>query len=171
MGIKVTMSEQEASSSAREVLPAGKYLVAVSDGALKASQSEKNNGKPYYNMELTIQDGKYAGRKVFTNVMCFAGALYSMTQILKADGVEFQGTNFQVPEHDENEIPELDHFIGREYVVKLSVEPARTDKATGKTYDERNEVRSWYAKSTWTGAAKEDAKAATGSNKNPLLPK
>lgn len=171
MGIKVNMSEQEASSSAREVLPRGKYLVAVTDGSLKASQSEKNKDKPYYNMELTIQDGKYAGRKLFTNVMCFEGALYSMTQILKADGVEFVGTKFQVPGLDECEIPELDHFMGREYVVQVSVEAPRTDKATGKTYDERNEVKGWFSKSTWAGAAKEDAKAATGSTKNPLLPK
>jgi hypothetical protein len=171
MGIKVTMSQQEASSSAREVMPTGKYLVAVTDGSLKQSQSEKNAGKPYYNMELTIQEGTYAGRKLFTNVMCFEGALYSMTQILKADGVEFEGSNFQVPGHDENEIPELDHFMGREYVVKVSVEPARTDKASGKTYDERNEVKSWFSKKTWKGATAEDNKAATGSSKNPLLPR
>lgn len=169
MGIKVNMSENEAKSASLEVLPAGKYLVAVSDGKLmECGPESKNPGKPYYNMELTIQSDKYEGRKLFTNVMCFNGALYSLSQILKASGVAVDRNGaFQVPEHEENEIPELDWFIGREYVVRVAVQAANRGK-DGKDYPERNEIKGWLS-------AKTDVTASTGATngaakKDSLLP-
>lgn len=171
MGIKVNMTTKEGSSAALDPLPAGKYLVAVTDGSLKQSSSAKNPGKPFYNLELTVQEGTYEGRKIFTNVMCFEGALYSIAQMLKALGVEVtvvgDNASFQVPDHEENEIPELDFFMGQIFVVKLSVEKERT--VEGKTYSERNEVKSWSSSKDWKGpGAAPSANNPTG--KNPLLP-
>jgi hypothetical protein len=161
MGIKVNMSDKEASSAPREPLPNGKYLVCWSDGSLAFSKSEKNNGKPYYSAELTVQDGKYEGRKIFTNVMCFEGALYSMSQIIKALGYAIGSDgSFMIDGHDANEIPELDWFIGRSFVVSVKTTPERTDKVTGKTYAARNEVGSWFPASDWAGAPAEATKAS-----------
>jgi hypothetical protein len=168
MGIKVVATSQEASSAPRDPLPAGKYLVSVTDGNLKASKSQKNSGKPYYALELTVNDGKYDGRKLWTNVMCFEGALYSIVQMLKALGVEFDASgNFQVPAHDENEIPELDWFIGQQFVVAVKITPP-SKGPDGKEYDARNDVKSWDSAKTWTGApASEETKSKGG---NSLLP-
>lgn len=169
MGIKVNMTEQEASSAPRENLPAGNYLVAVTDGSLAQSKSTKNAGKPYYSLTLTVQDGKYAGRNIYTNVMCFDGALYSIVQMLKALDVPFQGQTFHVPDHEEMEIPELDWFLGKEFVVQVKITPARKDPATGKEYDARNDVKGWMAAKDWAGAPAEEKKVAA-STKNSLLP-
>ena len=168
MGIKVNMSDKEASSSAPEALPAGKYAIAITDGKLaECGPESKNPGKPYYNIELTVQgEDKYAGRKVFTNVMCFAGALYSWAQILKASGVTVEKNgDFMVPGFEENELPELDWLIGREYVVRLSKEAEKTDPKSGKTYPERNEVKSWLASTSEVSTP-----VASGAGKISLLP-
>lgn len=171
MGIKVNMSTKEGSSASLDPLPVGKYLVAVTDGSLKASTSAKNPGKPFYNLELTVQEGAYDGRKIFTNVMCFEGALYSISQMLKALGVEVVANGdqatFQVPDHEENEIPELEYFMGQQFVVKLSIEKERT--VEGKTYPERNEVKSWSSAKDWKGPGASPS-ANNPAGKNPLLP-
>lgn len=168
MGIKVNMTDKEASSAPRELLPVGKYKVAVTDGELKQSKSAKNNGKPFYALELTVNEGDYDGRKIWTNVMMFEGALYSVVQMLKALGVEFtSGGNFQVPGHEENELPELEWFIGQEFVVSVVKTEAKKDKETGKEYPERNDIKSWMSAKNFTGSPK----AATKSNGgNSLLP-
>jgi hypothetical protein len=183
MGIKVNMSGKEGSSAPLENLPVGKYFVAVTDGELKASTSAKNNGKPYYSMELTVQDGEYDGRKLFTNVMCFEGALYSMAQILKALDVPVEVTGqgesavvtFHVPggEWEENEIPDLDWFLGKQFVVKVEISKERTVKSPegDKTYPPRNDVKSWSSAKSWKGPqVTGSAKAAAGKGGNPLLP-
>jgi hypothetical protein len=180
MGIKVNMSAKEATSVVQDPLPAGKYLIAVTDGELKFSKSAKNNGKPFYALELVVQDGKYDGRKVFTNVMCFEGALYSISQILKADGAQVTTlgngadavVTFQVEGFEENEIPELEYFLGKQYVVKLSIEPEKTVKVNGedKTYPKKNEVKGWLPSKGWDGGNVSTPAGAPATGKNPLLP-
>lgn len=91
MGIRVNVSEQEAKSQDREPLPKGKFhykftdmeIMFVKDTGADGSPN-KNAGKPYLNLELTVQDGPFSGRKDWVNMMCFEGALYTASQILKA---------------------------------------------------------------------------------------
>jgi hypothetical protein len=79
------MTEQEAKSADREPLPAGKYHFKITDmEVMFVKEGSKNAGKPYINFEFTVQDGKYETRKDWTNAMCFDGALYTISQILKA---------------------------------------------------------------------------------------
>jgi hypothetical protein len=146
MGIKVNMTDKEAASQAFEPLPTGWYNVVITDGEVKESKSPKNFGKPFYSLELTVTDGKYEGRKVFDNVMCFEGALYSITQLCSAVGISVEAGEF--------EIPELYEFLEGEYANKviqarLGKQPERTvvDERTGesKTYAERNEVKGYKA--------------------------
>lgn len=88
--LRVNFSDQEASSEAfsMDPVPTGKYNVAITDIEVRFSKSEKNNGKPYWSVEMTVQDGKYEGRKFWGNVMLFEGALFSLSQLLKATGFE-----------------------------------------------------------------------------------
>ena len=94
-GIRVNMSDEEAKSEDRSPLPAGQFHYKFTDFAIAFvkdtkgnGEPNKNAGKPYINFELTVQDGQYAGRKDWTNAMCFDGALYTIAQILKALGYE-----------------------------------------------------------------------------------
>ncbi len=83
--IRVNMSDKEAASVDREPLPSGKYHLKITDVELTyTKETAKNPNKPYLSFEFTVQDGKYAGRKDWTNAMCFDNALYTISQILKA---------------------------------------------------------------------------------------
>jgi hypothetical protein len=129
MSLHVNFSEDEAKSEAQggELIPRGEYLVRITDGELRESKSEKNAGKPYYNLEFTIQDGKYQGRKLWTNVMLFQPALYSLSQLMKAIGI-------QVRAGTQMEVPTIEELMSKEVVVTTKVKPA-DDK-----YDARTEV-------------------------------
>jgi len=112
-GIRVNMTEQEAKSTDREPLPQGKFHYVITEMEIMfvkemgADGPNKNAGKPYINFEFTVQDGKYATRKDWTNAMCFDGALYTISQILKALGMEVPAEgNFKIPS-------QRDFYIGK----------------------------------------------------------
>jgi len=144
------ISEQEASSEGRKPVPAGKYHVAITDVELKESKSENNKGKPMYGIELTVQSGDYEGRKIFDNACLWAGASYTIVQIVKAMGhdVPANGQGFRVPPVDE--------LIGEEFEVRVIVEPPKGQ------YDEKNAVKGYYPYGEGT------AKSSNGSDS--LLP-
>lgn len=99
-GIRVNMTDKEATSADREVLPVGKFHYKFTDMEVKfVKEGSKNAGKPFIAFELTVQDGKYAARKDWTNAMCFDGALYTISQICKALGMDVppNGGGFQIP--------------------------------------------------------------------------
>jgi len=159
-GIKVNLSKEEASSKPFELLPKGQYKVTVSDCELKESKSQKNPGKPYYAMELTITEGKYEGRKLFTNVMLWSGAGYTLGQLLQAAGLSDGSAgeiNVPSPEWWLSECPDMIAVVRvqRERTVK---DPQTNEE---KTYDERNEV---------SGFKKVEAGVSTASAGNSLLP-
>lgn len=108
--LQVNFSTQEAESEARsfEALPTGQYHVKITNCEVaKCGPASKNPGKPYYKVELTIQDGKYADRKLWTNVMLFDGALFTIAQIMKAMG--------RTPGRDK--IPTISELIAYDFVV------------------------------------------------------
>jgi len=91
MGIKVNVSEQEATSGDRnfDPLPSGKYHMAITGVELEESGSEDNYGKPMLAFEFTIQDTpgtwqKFANRKDWVRACLWDGALYTIIGILKA---------------------------------------------------------------------------------------
>jgi len=144
MGIKVVLSEQEAKSEVLKPIPSGVYKVNITDCELRESKSEKNNGKPYYSFELTVADGAYEGRKVFTNVMLWAGAAYSLNQLLNAVGISTEGGQ-------EVDVPEPEAWLGKEIMVKVKITPPR--KVGDKEYDERNDVAGFLKQGTSTANA------------------
>ena len=157
MALHVNFSEEEASSEAQggELIPRGEYLVRITDGELRESKSEKNFGKPYYNLEFTIQDGKYQGRKLWTNCMLFQPALYTLSQLMKAIGI-------QVRAGAQMEVPTIEELMGKEVVVTTKIKKA-DDK-----YDDRTEINGIKAAGGMSGTGP-GAKAGAGRT-GSLLP-
>jgi hypothetical protein len=92
--LRVDISEQEATSEARifTPIPGGAYVGFITDGSVKkCGPTSKNPGKPYWALELTVAEGEYEGRKLFTNAMLFKGALYTYAQLAKALGFPADG--------------------------------------------------------------------------------
>jgi hypothetical protein len=99
-GFRVNMSDKEASSVDREPLPPGKYHLKITDMSIERTSTEaKHPNEPYINFEFTVQDGKFSGRKMWANAMCFDGALYTISQILKSLGREInpKGGHVTIP--------------------------------------------------------------------------
>ena len=163
--LRVNFSDQEASSEAREFtpVPSGKYPCYITDYELKRSNSVKNNGKPYWALTLSVKEGKYEGRKFFANVMLFDGALYSLAQLCKALGGEWEQAL------NTGNIPHGDGLVGREVtavVVKkvdtYKIEKGEWDESSGEPRPMKNEVAGF--KPIEAGAI------SGGSGSNSLMP-
>lgn len=146
--LRVNFSDEEAAAKSLEPFAPGKYKVKVTNVKVKASKSEKNLGKPYYSLEYTVQDGQgpASGRKVFDNVMLFEGALYSLSQLMKALGYNVSSGGMQVPSGEA--------LLGAEFVARIVITPART--VGGTTYDPRNEVKGYFPIGAGASGAKAD---------------
>lgn len=113
-GLKVNFTDQEAQSEARsfDPIPSGDYLVAITDlSDEECGPNSKNPGKPYWHLELTVQEGPHEDRKLWTNVMLFEGALYSLSQLLKATGNEKALSTGSVPDGQT--------FVGKKVIVTV----------------------------------------------------
>jgi hypothetical protein len=175
-GLRVNFTDKEASSEARDFtpVPAGKYKAVITEDSAWAEcgPESKNPGKPYWNLNLLIEEGPYSGRHIFTNVMLFDGALYSLSQLMKALGYDIESGEF--------EVPQLEELLTQSVGVQVKIQAKTTDKKSGKEYDERNEVRGFlpadhesidngqeaYAKAQAAGGTK----ATLGTQKTSLLP-
>ncbi len=116
--LKVNFTDDEAGSEARsfELLPTGEYEANITkveekiiSGLDNDGREKKNDGKKYWNIEFTVQSGKYTNRKAFTNCMLFDGALYTLAQLLKATG------NAKAVES--GTIPGDQSFVGKSVVI------------------------------------------------------
>lgn len=149
-------------------VPTGKYLLAVTDYEVKECGPEsKNAGAPLIQFEFVIQqpekigEQKVADRKLWTNMMpTVANVLWRLKNFLGALGDDVDGElNFNPSE-----------IVARPYeqrllVAKVQVQPKRKDPKTGKEYDERNEIKTFYKAETWDGAA-----TASSAGSKSLLP-
>lgn len=141
MGLKVNFSQDEAESTAREVLPTGAYPVAIVDVEMReVKPGSANVGKPYWSIRFVVQEGnKYAGQSIFTNIMLFSteksGTLSTLSQFLKAIGYEITPGEFEVPDNDEIQ-GKLLTVIGRKLAAGL-------DKKTQRDLPERFQVSSY----------------------------
>jgi hypothetical protein len=160
--LTVDFSSQEADSEAREfvAIPGGKYHVKVTECLIKqCGPGSRNPGKPYYNMQLNVQDGPYQGRKLFTNVMLFPGALYTLSQLMKALGWTV-GTGVKIPQPTD--------LIGQDFLVivqkmvdKYKIEQGEWDGEGPKPT--KNEVKGFVR---WDGEVPTKVPGSAGS----LLP-
>lgn len=163
--LRVDFSDKEASSEGRsfDPLPTGKYNVCITEYSKeKSGPQAKHPGKPYWHLTLTVQDGTYEGRKVWTNVMLFNGALYSLSQLLKVMGRE-DVLDKESPNY--GKIPSCDDFIGKPFVAV--VKKQRDTYAEKQEEDKsvrlfKNEVKGMMPAGSSTGVAT--------SQGNSLLP-
>lgn len=159
-GIRVNFSAKEASAENvdLEPLPTGKYLCAITDASLEeCGEGSKNAGKNYYKFEFTVQEGKYEGRKCWTNAMLFENSLYTIVKMLKALGVDVSAGEF--------EVPEAEWFQAQQLVVSgVRLGEQKDKKDPSKVYAPKFEPKNFFPASTWKTAETKPAKA------NSLLP-
>jgi hypothetical protein len=162
MVLKVNFSDNEASSEALDFtpIPSGKYHVKITDGEMRECGPEsKNAGKPYWNLEFTVQEGPYEERKLWGNIMLFEGALFSLSQLMKALGNPIvPGKAFTVPE--------IDDLLTKDLIVTVRKmqDSYRMEKEGSDEPLFKNEIKGYSA---YDG----EAVASGGSKKsNSLLP-
>jgi hypothetical protein len=163
--LRVNFSEKEASSEARDFtpLPAGKYHVSISDISVAfCGPNSKNPGKPYYSIELTVLDGPFSNRKVFTNCMLFEGALYTLVSIQKALNMPLNG-----------KVPTPDELQGKEFIVSVknivNDYKAKQDdwSAADGPKPRKNEVGSFFK---YDGSVSVNGQAASSGGAASLMP-
>lgn len=133
--LKVNMTDKEATSKVRDIPPSGEYVCNIVDGSREIVRPGKaNTGKPYWKLRFVIQEGPYAGSSLNTTVMLFDGALYSLSQLMKALGHEVNTGDVLVPP--------LDSLFGKTVVVKGYKRPPGVDKE-GNDLQERFEVKGY----------------------------
>lgn len=120
MSIKVNVSSDDARVESQSVLPAGNYDMKITDVEVREVKEFRpdgspnpNAGSPYYNMEFTIQEGKYQGRKAWTNAMLFEGALFTVIKILKALNYNVSPGELDIPEPNELTGKDIRVYMGR----------------------------------------------------------
>ncbi len=146
MGLKVNLSENEAGSQVREVLPSGKYLcniVKVEDKTVQPGSM--NAGKPYWNIRFVVQEGKYEGYSIYARIMLFEGkdgTLNSLAQLLRACGFYVAPGALDVPENDQIE--------GKTLIVKGTKIPAGFNKKLEREVNEQFKVDGFLVAKTET---------------------
>lgn len=170
--IKVNFSTEEADSEARsyDVLPTGEYVCAITEVKTVVikdvngnGEPNKNAGKHYWNMQFTVQDGPHSGRKLFTNVMLFDGALYTLAQLLKAIGLSnaLQSGN----------IPGPSEFEGKKVTVvavKQRDDYKMSKSGPGADVEYKTEVKG--IKSASAGKVSSSSAPSNSSGGSSLLP-
>ena len=136
MGLKVNFSKDEAESKAREVVPSGEYHCKVVEIELReVKPGTENVGKPYWAVQFVIQSDKYAGNRLYANIMLFEGkdgTLGSLSQFLKAMGYDVMPGEF--------ELPDADDLMGRDINVKGNKIPAGFNRKAQRDLPERFNV-------------------------------
>lgn len=89
--LKVNFSTEEVASETKvfNALPPGFYKCAIvkAEDATVTNNEKGNFGKPYWKLQLKVQEGPHTNRVLFSNVMLFDGSLHTASQLLKAIGM------------------------------------------------------------------------------------
>jgi hypothetical protein len=176
--LRVDFSSKEASSEAREfdALPRGFYPVYIEQVSISKcgpNAKPENRGKPFYNLQLRVDgDGDFwaNNRVLFDSAMLFSGALYTITQIMKAMGIEVDEGN--------NRIPSPDELEGQRFIVSVAkeVDKYKMEKEGIPTSEPvfKNTVKSYWPedadKKLATEPKKGTASGTVTSSGDSLLP-
>lgn len=116
-------------------IPAGEYTVNVKDAAIKAT----NDGTgEYIKLRLDVTGPSHSGRVIFSNIN-----IRNKSQAAESIG-RGQLRSIMVAAGLQN-LSDTDQLIGLRMAVKVGIREARTDPATGKTYEASNEVKAYKA--------------------------
>lgn len=150
MTIKIDFSNVDFSfhPSSYEPLPAGEYDVAITSFKMREVKSGNNAGKPYAALELTVQEGEYINRKLWTNVMFFnmESGNWMLGQFLRGFGNEHMIETGNVS-------TEYDDYVGKEGVAIVGkVRNTYQEKKLGDEWDGepiyKNEVKGYLTEDT-----------------------
>lgn len=150
MGLKLDFTNVEGQQTF-DPIPAGKYLVEVSDyRESTASEAAKNPGAPTISWELTVESTatgethiqdrsgkeiKVEGRKVWENMTIVENSFWRLKAFLEACGFDVSGEIDFDPEE----------VLNTQLIVKVGIQKGRKNKETGEEYDPRNTVKSFHS--------------------------
>lgn len=128
-----------------EPIPAGKYLVEVTDYREgQASEAAKNPGAATISWELTVQSTatgetevngmNVENRKVWENMTLVENSFWRLKAFLEACGFDVSGEIDFDP----------DEVLNSQLVCKVGIQKGRKNRETGEEYDPRNTVRSFH---------------------------
>ena len=161
--LRVNFTDKEAASKALEPLPSGTYDVFITDvEPRQCGPDSKNPGKWYYALEFTVDGGPYDGRKTWTNAMLFPGALYTISQAMKAIGLP------EPKPGEETNLPGPEDLRGKPVTVVCALGKAQIGDGTKEApqYPAKVEVKGIKARGDSKVAAAKGGKGGKGS----LLP-
>lgn len=116
-------------------IPAGDYAVTVKDAELNAT---KDGTGQYIKLRLDVTGPDHSGRVIFANLN-IRNKSSAAEQIGRAQlGSLMKAAGLAT-------LTDTDQLIGSSLVVKVAIREARTDPATGKTYEASNEVKAYKA--------------------------
>jgi hypothetical protein len=152
-GIKVDISDKEASAGEGGYLPSGSYHAVITEVESAESQSDANPGKPLLKFIAVIQDGQFADRELKWTACCWSGALYTIVGMLKALGMYEDATaggGLSIPDAPET-------YIGEHIMVRRGVNQKR------KKENPEDDPGSWIEVRGF-GAYKEGAESGTNTS-------
>jgi hypothetical protein len=125
-------------------VPAGDYTVVIKDadvvckknGVIVDQQIVRDYDTAYIKLRLDITGPSHVGRVVFANVNI-------RNQSAKAEQIGRAQLGVLMIAAGVTVLQDTDQLIGASIGVKLAVREARTDQATGKTYEASNEVKAY----------------------------
>lgn len=143
----INIEDLPESSGDYELLPAGWYHCFISGAELK---NTKNGTGQFIAIKYSVTGPTHQGRVVFGNINIRNQSTKAeeigraqLGEIMRAIGI--------------NSLANTDELIGANLSVKVAIREARTDDATGKTYEAQNEVKGFKSVSNGLPAAKPSA--------------
>jgi hypothetical protein len=144
----------ESTGGAYDPLPAGWYTAMIAGADLQAT---KDGTGQYIKIKYSITGPSHQGRIVFGN-------LNIKNRSAKAEEIGRQQLGELMRAIGLARVQDTDQLIGGNLSIKLDIRPARTDEATGKTYDAQNEVKGYKAAG---GASPTAAMPSFGATSQP----
>jgi len=116
-------------------LPAGWYQVTINKAELR---NTKDGTGQYIAIRYDVTGPTHQGRVVFGNIN-----IRNKSQKAEEIGLTYLGQLFRAL--GLAKLADTDQLIGGNLSIKLDVRDARTDEATGKTYEASNDVKGFKA--------------------------
>lgn len=118
----LTINMEAVEGQSFEVIPKGTYAAVIEELEFKMSNS---SGKPMWAVTLTITDGEYSGRKLFTNLSFSEGALPNTKGQIQRFAPEVLSSAF-----NPKKIAESGKLIGKSVRVKTKLETYEGEERT-----------------------------------------
>jgi hypothetical protein len=120
-----------------EPVPAGRYMLELSDYIEDEVSQGENEGQPLYKLtwEVLSDDEDLNGRKIWDNLTIMDTTLWRLKAMLKGFGFVIDDSE------DAEELAfEFDELLGKTLEAQVSISPKRKNKRTGEEYQPRNKI-------------------------------